>query len=206
MRPRLSFIVFFAVVLSGTLLSGMGLSVAASEIDATSRTAVISAYPPEWKELQAALKNRKSQIVNGTEYVTGEIEGKPVLLFLSGISMINAAMTTQFVLDHFRIDRIVFSGVAGGLNPDLKLGDVVVPGQWSEYLEATLDVLNRTSRLGFVFNSLTIYSDSDKMRDDLYYADPCTLFDFCKRRYSRNVALLHDYDLYDFTILVRKTS
>jgi adenosylhomocysteine nucleosidase len=136
MRPRLGSIVFFAVVLSGTLLSGIGRSVAASEIDATSRTAVISAYPPEWKELQAALKNRNSQIVNGTEYVTGEIEGKPVLLFLSGISMINAAMTTQFVLDHFSIDRIVFSGVAGGLNPDLKLGDVVVPGQWSEYLEA----------------------------------------------------------------------
>ena len=42
------------------------------------------------------------------------------------------------------------------------------------------------------------------MRPDLYYADPCELFDRCKRRYSRNVALLHDYDLYEFTILVRK--
>jgi SAM-dependent methyltransferase len=73
-----------------------------------------------------------------------------------------------------------------------------------DYIEATLDVLDRTSGQGFAFNSLTIYSDADKMRDDLYYADPCALFDICKRRYSRNVALLHDYNLYDFTILVRK--
>jgi hypothetical protein len=48
---------------------------------------------------------------------------------------------------------------------------------------------------------LTKYSGADRMaqRPDLYYG-----FDFCKRRFSRNVALLHDYGLYDFTILVRK--
>lgn len=77
---------------------------------------------------------------------------------------------------------------------------------WLVYLEATLDVLDETSRLGFSFNCLTRYSDSEKMRDYLYYADPCALFDHCKRRYSRNVALLHDYGLYEFTILVRKQS
>lgn len=77
-------------------------------------------------------------------------------------------------------------------------------GEWSAYLERCLDVLDFTSRRGFAFNCLTSYSDPDKMRDYLYYADPCTLFDFCKRRYSRHVALLHDYGLYEFTILVRK--
>ncbi len=76
--------------------------------------------------------------------------------------------------------------------------------EWFSYLEATLDVLDRTSNLGFAFNCLTSYSDAEKMRSYLYYADPCKLFDLCKRRYSRNVALLHDYGLYEFTILVRK--
>ena len=75
---------------------------------------------------------------------------------------------------------------------------------WLVYMEATLDRLDETSRIGFSFNCLTRYSDTDKMRDYLYYADPCGLFDYCKRRYSRNVALLHDYGLYEFTILVRK--
>ena len=77
--------------------------------------------------------------------------------------------------------------------------------EWMAYVESVLDGLDRNSRHGFAFNSLTIYSDADKMRDELFYADPCRLFDLCKRRYSRNVALLHDYELYDFTILVRKS-
>lgn len=42
------------------------------------------------------------------------------------------------------------------------------------------------------------------MKEHLYYADPAELFDHCKRNYSRNVALLHDYGLYEFTVLVRK--
>ena len=45
-------------------------------------------------------------------------------------------------------------------------------------------------------------SDPDRMRDDLYYADPCFFFDHCMRRFSRRVALLHDYELFDFTMLV----
>jgi cyclopropane fatty-acyl-phospholipid synthase-like methyltransferase len=92
-------------------------------------------------------------------------------------------------------------GVASGIfNVRLGRSDA----EWRAYLEATLDILDRTSRLGFSFNCLTSYSDAEKMRDYLYYADPCVLFDLCKRRYSRNVALLHDYGLYEFTILVRK--
>jgi SAM-dependent methyltransferase len=75
---------------------------------------------------------------------------------------------------------------------------------WKVYLEATLDALNAGSEKGFAFNCLTSYSDAEKKRDYLYYADPCVLFDFCKRRYSKEVALLHDYSLYEFTILVRK--
>lgn len=78
--------------------------------------------------------------------------------------------------------------------------------KWQAHVEATLDVLNLTSQRGFAFNCLTSYSDADKMRDELYYPDPCKIFDYCKRKYSKNVALLHDYGLYDFTILVRKNA
>lgn len=75
---------------------------------------------------------------------------------------------------------------------------------WTEYTVGVLDEFNSFSRRGFASNFLTKYSDSDKMRADLYYADPLYLFDYCKRNFSRNVALLHDYRLYDFTIIVRK--
>jgi len=75
---------------------------------------------------------------------------------------------------------------------------------WEALVLDTLDRLSALSRRGFAFNVLTSYSDAHLMRDDLYYADPCLLFDHCKRKYARNVALLHDYGLWEFTILVRK--
>lgn len=98
-------------------------------------------------------------------------------------------------------EQIADYGVASGIfNVRLRRSD----DEWWAHLEATLDILDRTSLFGFAFNCLTSYSDADRMRNYLYYADPCALFDLCKRRYSRNVALLHDYGLYEFTILVRK--
>lgn len=75
---------------------------------------------------------------------------------------------------------------------------------WTEYVLSVLNEFNRLSQRGFSSNFLTKYSDADKMRSDLYYADPLFLFDYCKLNFSKNVALLHDYHLYDFTLLIRK--
>jgi SAM-dependent methyltransferase len=98
-------------------------------------------------------------------------------------------------------DKSADFGVASGIfNVRLGRSD----DEWIEYLTESLEVLDKTSRKGFSFNCLTSYSDADKKRDYLYYADPMVIFDICKRKFSRNVALLHDYGLYEFTILVRK--
>ena len=77
---------------------------------------------------------------------------------------------------------------------------------WQDFVSRTLTHMNTLCSRGFSFNMLTSYSDVDRMeqRPDLFYGDPLYFFDYCKRNFSRNVALLHDYGLYDFTILVRK--
>jgi hypothetical protein len=75
---------------------------------------------------------------------------------------------------------------------------------WQAYILDTLSRIDALSIKGFAFNLLTSYSDAERMRPDLYYADPLFLFDYCKRHFSRSVALLHDYPLYEFTILVKK--
>lgn len=76
--------------------------------------------------------------------------------------------------------------------------------RWAAYVKATLDTMNRNSEAGFSFNMLTSYSDSDRMVANLYYASPEHVFRYCKSNFSRNVALLHDYGLYEFTVIVRK--
>jgi SAM-dependent methyltransferase len=75
---------------------------------------------------------------------------------------------------------------------------------WTQLVLDALNQMNAHARKGLAFNMLTKYSDADRMRPDLYYGDPCFFFDYCKKHFSRNVALLHDYEIYDFTILVRK--
>lgn len=118
------------------LLASAPLSAQAAELlDPVPRTAVISAFPPELAALEAATSDRRAYAAAGTRFVTGTLEGKPVVLFLSGISMVNAAMTTQGALDRFRIERIVFSGVAGGADPALEVGDVVAPERWVQSSE-----------------------------------------------------------------------
>ena len=57
--------------------------------------------------------------------------------------MVNAALTTQMAIDHFQLDAIIFSGIAGAVDPKLKPGDVVVPAHWIHQIES--DWLNPDS-------------------------------------------------------------
>lgn len=103
--------------------------------DDISRIAVISAFEPEWVLLQDRLEGREDQMINGNRFVTGTLEGVDVVLFLSGVSMVNAAMTTQLALERFSVDGILVSGIAGGVDPDLGIGDVVIAERWGQYLD-----------------------------------------------------------------------
>ncbi len=76
--------------------------------------------------------------------------------------------------------------------------------EWNVYIKDSLRQIYSIANKGFSFNILTSYSDIDKRREYLYYASPEEFFGFCKKNFSKDVALLHDYGLYEFTIIVRK--
>lgn len=75
---------------------------------------------------------------------------------------------------------------------------------WYNYILDTLVIMDNLTQKGFSFNCLTIFSDKQYMKDDLFYANPMELFAFCKTNFSRYVALLHDYPIYEFCLLVKK--
>ena len=104
-------------------------------LDDVGRTAVVSAFAPEMTVLRAGMDDAVVHEINGVEFVAGALQGQKVVLFLSGISVVNAAMTVQLALNHFNIDRIIFSGIAGGVDPSLHIGDVVIADRWGQYLE-----------------------------------------------------------------------
>lgn len=110
------------------------------------------------------------------------------------------AAQDRFVLGARSPRRAGFAVASGIFNVRL---DTPLEG-WERRIEATLDLLHEGTTHGFAFNCLTTYSDPPRRKDYLYYGDPCHYFDLCKRRYSRNVALRHDYGLFEFTVVVRK--
>jgi SAM-dependent methyltransferase len=74
--------------------------------------------------------------------------------------------------------------------------------EWKEFIEEALQMISESSNLGFSFNLLSKYVDWEEPH--LFYGDPCYWFDYCKVNFSKQVSLLHDYPLYEWTILVRK--
>jgi SAM-dependent methyltransferase len=91
-----------------------------------------------------------------------------------------------------------YSFVSGTFNVKLEASNEV----WVEHLKEMLVNLADKSRKGFAFNLLSTFVDWKQ--ENLHYGDPFMFFDFCKRNISRYVSLLHDYPLYEWTIVVLK--
>src|SRR5262249_10583680 len=66
--------------------------------------------------------------INGNTFTTGILRGIPVVVVLTGVSVENAAMVTQLMIDHFNVNHLLLSGIAGGVDPANHIGDVVIPG------------------------------------------------------------------------------
>ena len=131
--------------LSSLVLLTMMLSLVAcnapaqlSHLDDTPRVLVMSALGVELEQLCAHTQIAQTYVINGRTYSVGRLAGQDVVLVFTGMSMVNAAMVTQTALHHFTVHTIVVSGIAGGINPNLHIGDVVVPAQWAEYQEQVL--------------------------------------------------------------------
>jgi adenosylhomocysteine nucleosidase len=127
-----------AVLLAGSILLQGGSAYASdgqSQSGAKPRLAIISAFDAELATLRKKAQIESVEVYNGRSYYIGRLEGHDVVLLLTGYSMVNASMTTQTLLDHFNVREIIFSGIAGGVNPNLHVGDVVVPAQWGQYQE-----------------------------------------------------------------------
>ncbi|MBC7369138.1 MAG: 5'-methylthioadenosine/S-adenosylhomocysteine nucleosidase [Undibacterium sp.] len=115
--------------------------------------ALCGAYAPE----MAALKQEfgvdpangwTRSVVKGMEFWRGKVGAKEVVVCRTGVSMVNAAYQLQLALDHFPITHVLFAGVAGGTDPALEVGDVVIPEAWANHGEAAY--LNEDGKGGYV--------------------------------------------------------
>jgi adenosylhomocysteine nucleosidase len=103
--------------------------------DCTPRIGIVSAFGAEADILVAQTRGKRTWRVNGNRFTTGMLRGNRVVIVLSGVSMINATMVTQLMLDHFRVERLIMSGIAGGIDPARHVGDVLIPERWTMPME-----------------------------------------------------------------------
>ena len=103
--------------------------------ECTPRIGIVSAFGAEADILLAQTQGKRVWTVQGKPFTTGTLRGNRVVVVLSGVSMINATLVTQQMLDHFRVERLIMSGIAGGVNPAHRVGDVTVPDRWAMPME-----------------------------------------------------------------------
>ncbi|XWW44686.1 5'-methylthioadenosine/adenosylhomocysteine nucleosidase [Fibrella sp. USSR17] len=89
-------------------------------------TALLGAFGPEVELVEKQLQNPVVVMKNGIRFITGRLGNQQVVVALTGIGKTNASMATAFTLAYFKPQQVIFTGIAGGVSPDLQPGDLVV--------------------------------------------------------------------------------
>lgn len=89
-------------------------------------TAILSALPEEQQGLHALLSDVETHERAGRRFTCGRLHGQRIVLALAGVGKVAAAITATVLIEHFKVTRLVFTGVAGGLHPSVRVGDVVI--------------------------------------------------------------------------------
>lgn len=95
---------------------------------------IIGAMDEEITIIASEMIDLKEYDINNIKFYKGKIYDKDIVLVKSGIGMVNASITTTLLFKEFGVDKILFSGVAGSLNRNVNVGDIVIADSLVEYL------------------------------------------------------------------------
>ena len=115
------------------------LAVHARAAEGPAPVVILSALDTEAGPLLSAVATPETVTLRGIPCVTGTIEGRRVVIAATSVGKVNAAMTTTLVVERFAPAAVVFTGIAGALDPDLQPGDVVVGERLVQH-----DLVNQT--------------------------------------------------------------
>lgn len=98
---------------------------------------IIGAMNEEITELKELMTNINEKKVSGLTFFEGKLCGKEVVLVESGIGKVNAAISTTLLINEFKVEKIIFTGVAGAVNPNVNVTDIVIG---TDLVESDMDV------------------------------------------------------------------
>lgn len=109
-------------------------------------TGLLGAFGAEVALVKESLNRAKIISVDGVLFTTGRIGKQRVVVAETGIGKVNAAMTTALMLTHFRPRRVLFTGIAGGTNPELQPGDIVIAQRTAHHDYSSITDKNTPTR------------------------------------------------------------
>ena len=118
---------------------------------------IIAAMDEEVNSIQEFMQDTVTKKIYGLDLILGKINHRAIILVKCGIGKVNAARTTQILIDNFDIDYIINVGTAGGLNPEIEIGDVVIG---EKLLQHDFDVSAGGHEKGYI-SDLGIYMFSN---------------------------------------------
>src|SRR5437773_2452353 len=124
MRRSLCVLAFLLLLLSAAGVAQVGNT--PRPAPTTRVIAVLSAMTLEIETLGQQLTHKTEMTIQGIRFTTGSLKDRNVVLAHSGMGKVNAAMAATVLVEQFQPTHILFTGIAGGLNPDLRPGDVVI--------------------------------------------------------------------------------
>ena len=121
MRKKTIAIILILAVLVCALVTGCG-----KKESAPAAIGIIGAMDPEVASLKEAANISKSTNIAGMEFCEGTLGGKPVVIVKCGMGKVNAGICAQTLIHDFGCTRIINTGVAGSLDNQIDIGDIVV--------------------------------------------------------------------------------
>ncbi len=88
--------------------------------------AIIGAMDIEIASLRKALSDTKEMTIAGIPFYMGSLQGKDVVIFMSGEGKVNAAMAVTIAIERFNVKKIIFTGVAGSVKNEINIADIVI--------------------------------------------------------------------------------
>jgi len=138
------------------------------------RTAIVSALHDELAAVLALMPDEHKTVVAGREFWRGHLHDYEVVVTLSGIGKVAAATTATLLIERFKVDHIVFTGVAGGLAPGVRVGDLVVA---REFLQHDMDASPLFPRYELPGTGLSLLPADPALAASLLRAAQATLAD-----------------------------
>ena len=108
---------------------------------------IIVAMKEELDKLLIYLSNKKETNIKGINIYKGNINNTECIIALSGVGKVNAARTTQIIIDNYNINKIINIGVSGSCTKDLNIGDIVIADKLYQY---DFDITMFNHNLGYV--------------------------------------------------------